>query len=248
MKKKAATFLAASIAVASHAAFDPGTTILFAYDPGDDDTYFLDLGVEADHLANGLPDIYLRSVTLEMFLAANPGSMWTVVGAVNDPTPVAGPPAVGMSLANSGIVGTSTSGVPVAGNGSNNEFQKSILNNWIADIKSISGGSNEFIRPGSDPITANFTRNNAFFEDSLQFVNGSTNVFYAQTDPAPGGLLSDPVVVSTVSQTLFRVTSSGEIMYYTPLPASAWLFFSACGALFARSKADEIRRACERKT
>ena len=116
--------LCAGIAMASccaHASFEDDTMVLVAYDPSDLDTYFIDLGVSAYRTVKseaifGGPlggggysgsGIYLNSGGLAAFFANNPGSQWTIYGAINSIEVVAGPPAVNQSLRDAGMIGVS---------------------------------------------------------------------------------------------------------------------------------------------
>ncbi len=254
MNKKLTTFLASSIAATSQAAFDPGAAILFAYDPSDDDTYFIDTGVTAQDLVNGAV-INGNSAGLASWLASNSGSVtWTLLGTINDPSPVAGPPAINKSLANSGIVSSSTSGTPVGLTGTDNENQRVVLNAWIADIKAVSGGLSEFALPGFYPESANQTRNISFFNDSGVAIDTVADLFYAQADPSTLASISNPTVTTPAGRTgdalsgsSFVVSANGNFSII-PVPAAAWLFLSACGALLARSKAATIGQLSKRKT
>ncbi len=235
MIKKKIGVLAAAVAVASsaQAAFDQGNAVLFAHNAANDNTYFIDLGVTAQDLANGAT-VVTNSAGLASWLAGNAGATWTVVGTINDPTAVGGPPAAGQSLANSGIVGSSASGAPVGLTGSDNEAQKAVLNAWLADVQTASGGASEFQLPGTDPASADVNRNAGFLNNSTAAFDTATDLFYAQANPADGGLLSDPTVVTAVGllgDNSSAIFSNGDININVPVPAAAWLFGSALAGL-----------------
>ena len=66
----AGAVLAAS---SSHAAFDQGNAVLFAYDSADNDTYFLDLGVSGQDLVNA-ESVTVTDSGLAGFLSSNTGA------------------------------------------------------------------------------------------------------------------------------------------------------------------------------
>lgn len=225
------TALAAAILTASsaNAAFEEGNLILFAYDPSDDDTYFVDLGLTGLELQNGA-STYFYDSSLQTFLADNPGSQWTIIGSINDPTLVGGPPAQGQSFLNRGVISTSTSGSSVGYDGFTNEQQRLIMNDWIADIQTRSGGSSSFGVAGTDSLTAHGPINGGFFNDSLISVGSIADIFYSQANPADSNTLADFNVVSQINipLSLTRLDSYGIAVNFTmPVPATAWLFGSA---------------------
>lgn len=223
--------LAAAILTSSsaNAAFEEGNVILFAYDPSDDDTYFVDLGFTGLELQNGV-SIYITDSSLQAFLANNTGSQWTIIASINDPTLVGGPPAVGKSFLNSGVISTSTSGSSVGSNGSANEQQRLIMNDWIADIQTRSGGSSSFGVAGTDSLSADGATVHGFFNDSLINVGSNAEIFYSQANPADGSTVAEANVVSQINVpgSFTSLFSSGDIVVnYIPVPATAWLFGSA---------------------
>ena len=242
MIKKKLGVLAAAVAAAStaQAAFDEGNAVLFAY-ASDDATYFVDLGVTGQDLANSA-SVDISDAGLGAFLTSNPSAQWTVVASINDTTPVAGPPAAGASLANSGVVGTSSSGSAVGTTGSSNDTQRATLNDWLSDVQAAAGGSSSFGVDGTDPVSANAPRNGGFFNDSLIAVGSTSALFYSQANPASGATLADANVVSQVgtagtpAQSAASLTASGDFSANTgaavvPVPAAAWLFGSALAGL-----------------
>lgn len=231
MIKKQVSLLAAAVATASaQAAFDEGNAVLFAYDSADDDTYFLDLGVTGQDLVNGAT-VNVTSAGLSSFLASNPGSQWTVIASVNDTTLVGGAPAAGASLLNSGVVSSSTSGSAVGTDGTTNDQQRLIMNDWIADISAASGGASEFGVAGTDPVSSDSARNGGFFNGSLIAVDATANLYYSQANPADDTTFADPNVVTQITSAasgLAGLTAGGTFTANAvPVPAAAWLFGSA---------------------
>lgn len=238
MIKKKLGVLAAAVIVASsaNAAFDEGNAVLFAYDAADNDTYFVDLGVTASDIQLGA-QVSLTDGGLASFLSSNAGSQWTIIGSINDLTPVAGPPAIGQSFANNGYISTSTTGINVGTSGADNEAQQNVMNDWLAVVQAASGGaSSSFGVLGTDPAAADASRNNGFFEASLIAVGGTSSVFYAQAEPSTGASQADDAIVTQISAAgipaVAGVTGLGEISVTSvPVPAAAWLFGSALAGL-----------------
>jgi hypothetical protein len=231
MIKRNLGVLAAAVVATSgaQAAFDADNAILIAYDAADDDTYFLDLGVTAQQLVDGVT-VDLTSAGLATFLSTNAGAGWTVLGAVNDPTSVGGAPAIGQSLANSGLVSSSTSGNPVGTVSSDNEAQKTVWLDWLSDIQAAAGAATEFSVAGTDPVSMSAPRNSGFINDSLIGVDAASSLWYAQAASADGALLSDPTEVSQLGALNALVGSTGDVeinVSAVPVPAAAWLFGSA---------------------
>lgn len=235
-----AASISTGFSAASHAAFDEGNAILYAYEAGSHKTYFVDLGVSGQELINGSFGI-LNDAGLTAFLAANTGVQWSIIASVNDPTLVTGPPAVGKSLINSGVISTSSSGVSVADNSTENEIQRTIMNNWLTEIKAASNGASSFW-VNNGPASAR-TYNNNFFQNSLINIGGTSPLYYSQANTDYGAILSDQNEVSVVGvdyPTRFKLDFSGLLIgncivescveyQYTavvPIPASIWLFAS----------------------
>jgi hypothetical protein len=236
MIKKKLGVLAGAVLLASsaQAAFDTNA-VLYAWDSADNDTYFVDLGVSAQAIVDGT-NVSLVDSGLEAFLAANAGSQWTIIGSINDTDLVGGPPAAGQSLANSGVVSTSLSGSAVGTDGTTNDQQRLIMNDWLADIEAASGGSSSFGVAGTAGESADPARNAGFFNDSLTAVGDATGIFYSQADPASGALLSDANVITQVGVGgVFTSASTSELgviaVTAVPVPAAAWLFGSALAGL-----------------
>lgn len=241
MIKKKLGVLAAAVAVASsaHAAFDQGNAVLYAYDAADDDTYFVDLGVTGQDLVNAAA-VDLTDTGLAAFLSANAGAQWTIIASVNDTASVGGPPAAGQSLANSGVVSTSTTGSQVGSDGTGVIGQRDVMNDWLADVQAASGGASSFGVAGTDPVSANAPRNGGFFNASLISVGSSSAIFYAQANPADGATFADAAVVGQVGtagtplQSAASLGQDGVIQVNVatiPVPAAAWLFGSALAGL-----------------
>lgn len=243
MIKKKLGVLAGAVLLASsaHAAFDQGNAVLFAYDAADDDTYFVDLGVTGQDLVNSAT-VDLTDGGLATFLANNAGAQWTIIASVNDATEVGGPPAIGASFANSGVVSTSLSGAPVGIDGTTNDQQRLIMNDWLSDVQAAAAGSSSFGVAGTDPVSADAARNGGFLNNSLIAVGGSAAIFYSQANPADGSLISDQNITSqvgtagTVAQSGASVGPDGLVQVnvgaaVVPVPAAAWLFGSALAGL-----------------
>ena len=236
MIKKKLGVLAGAVLLASsaQAAFDTNA-VLYAWDSADNDTYFVDLGVSAQAIVDGT-NVSLVDSGLEAFLAANAGSQWTIIGSINDTDLVGGPPAAGQSLANSGVVSTSLSGSAVGTDGTTNDQQRIIMNDWLADIEAASGGSSSFGVAGTDPVASGAARNGGFLDDSLIAVGGTSGIYYSQANPADGTTFADANVVTQVGVGGVNTTASasafGEIeVTAVPVPAAAWLFGSALAGL-----------------
>ena len=234
LNKKMSILAGAVLAASSsQAAFDEGNAVLFAY-ASDDATYFVDLGVTGQDLANSA-SVDISDAGLGAFLTSNPSAQWTVVASINDTTRVAGPPAAGASLANSGVVGTSLSGSAVGTTGSSNDTQRATLNDWLSNVQAAAGGSNSFGVEGTDPVSANAPRNGGFFNDSLIAVGSASALFYSQANPASGATLADANVVNLVGGTFnyqAELSSDGTFTANAvPVPAAAWLFGSALAGL-----------------
>jgi len=231
----AGAVLAAS---SSHAAFDQGNAVLFAYDSADNDTYFLDLGVSGQDLVNA-ESVTVTDSGLAGFLSSNTGAQWTVIASVNDTTSVGGPPAGGASLLNSGVVGSSSTGSAVGTDGTTNDQQRAIMNAWLSDVQAASGGLNSFGVAGTDPVSSDAARNGGFFNNSLISVGSSSALYYSQANPADSTTFADANVVYQVgtagipAQTAALLTSDGTFSANTavPVPAAAWLFGSALAGL-----------------
>ena len=243
MIKKKLGVLAGAVLLASsaQAAFDQGNAVLFAYDAADDDTYFVDLGVTGQDLVNAA-SVDLTDAGLATFLSNNAGAQWTIIASVNDTDVVGGPPALGASLANNGVVSTSTSGSPAELVGSGAIAQAGIMNDWLALVQTASGGLDSFGVAGTDPVSANAPRNGGFFNDSLIAVGGSSAIFYSQANPADGALQSDPALTTQVGtagtalQSAASLGNDGSVQVnvstaVVPVPAAAWLFGSALAGL-----------------
>jgi len=232
-KKLSALAGAVLAASSSQAAFDQGNAVLFAYNGSNDNTYFVDLGVSGQDLVDAA-SVNVTDSGLAGFLSSNAGAQWTVIASVNDTTPVAGPPAFGQSLANSGVVGSSSSGSAVGTTGYENDSQRGILNDWLSDVQAASGGSASLSVDGSDPVRAYAPRNGGFFNDSLIAVGSTSALFYSQANPAPGATLADANVVSQVGWAGYRATLFSDGTFEAsavPVPAAAWLFGSALAGL-----------------
>lgn len=232
--------LAAAVAAVStaQAAFDEGNAVLFAYDSADNDTYFVDLGVTGQDLVNSA-SVNITDSGLASFLSGNAGAQWTVIASVNDTASVGGPPAAGASLLNSGVVGSSSTGSAVGTDGTTNDQQRAIMNAWLADVQTASGGSSSFGVAGTDPVSADSARNGGFFNNSLISVGSTSALFYSQANPADSTTLADANVVNQVGtagtsvQSAALLSESGEFSANTavPVPAAAWLFGSALAGL-----------------
>ena len=242
MNKKFST-LAGAILVASssQAAFDQGNAVLFAYDLADNDTYFLDLGVSGQDLADA-ETVVVTDSGLAGFLSSNTGVQWTVIASVNDTARVSGPPAAGASLLNSGVVGSSATGSAVGTDGTTNDQQRSIMNAWLSDVQAASGGLSSFGVAGTDPVSSDAARNGGFFNNSLISVGSSSALYYSQANPADNTTLADANLVYQVGTTGTDLSSSAFLssdgafsanlnVSAVPVPAAAWLFGSALAGL-----------------
>ena len=241
MIKKKLGVLAVAVAAASsaHAAFDQGNAVLFAYDSADNDTYFVDLGVSGQDLVNST-SVNLTDSGLAGFLSSNTGAQWTVIASVNDTTSVGGPPAGGASLLNSGVVGSSSTGSAVGTDGTTNDQQRAIMNAWLSDVQSASGGLSSFGVDGSNPVSSDAARNGGFFNNSLISVGSSSALYYSQANPADSTTLANANVVSQVGTdgailSAALLSSDGAFsannVSAVPVPAAAWLFGSALAGL-----------------
>ena len=234
MIKKKLGVLAAAVAVAStaNAAFEEGNAVLYAWDSADNDTYFVDLGV-IDLTDGG--QYFASDAGLAAWLDTQSSVEWAVVQTVNDTTAVGGPPALGQSLLDSGIVSTSTGGSAVGTDGTTNGQQQDTLNAWLAQVEAASGGSSSFSVAGTDPEAAGPARNGGGFGDSMIALDATSDLFYSQANPADGATLADANVVTAVGAqgTLSAsLTSTGDIQVNAvPVPAAAWLFGSALAGL-----------------
>lgn len=224
-------------ASSSQAAFDQGNAVLFAYNGSNDNTYFVDLGVSGQDLVDAA-SVNVTDSGLAGFLSSNAGAQWTVIASVNDTTSVGGPPAAGQSLANSGVVSSSSTGSAVGTDGTTNGQQRDIMNAWLADVQAASGGSASFGVDGTDPVSSDSARNGGFFNNSLISVGSTSALFYSQANPADGTTFADANVVSQVgtagdaAQSAASLAADGSFSANTgaavvPVPAAAWLFGSA---------------------
>ena len=223
------------VASSSHAAFDQGNAVLFAYDTASDNTYFVDLGVSGQDLVDAT-SVNLTDSGLAGFLSNNAGAQWTVIASVNDTTSVGGPPAFGASLLNSGVVGSSATGSAVGTDGTTNGQQRDTMNAWLSDVKTASAGSSSFGVLGTDPVSSDAARNGGFFNNSLISVGSTSALFYSQANPADSATLAEANVVSQVGTdgAIFSalLTSDGNFTANAvPVPAAAWLFGSALAGL-----------------
>ena len=240
IKKKLGVLAAAVAAVSSaHAAFDQGNAVLFAYDVTTDNTYFVDLGVTGQNLVDAT-SVNLTDSGLAGFLSSNASAQWTVIASVNDTTSVGGPPAAGASLLNSGVVGSSSTGSAVGTDGTTNGQQRDIMNAWLSDVETASGGLSSFGVLGTDPVSSDAARNGGFFNNSLISVGSSSALYYSQANPADSTTLADANVVTQVgtdganlSSALLSDTGafSANNVSAVPVPAAAWLFGSALAGL-----------------
>ena len=247
MIKKQLGVLAAAVAMASsaNAAFDTGAAVLYAWDSSTNASYFVDLGVTGQELVNG-NTVDTTDTGLGNFLTTNPGATWSVISTINDTTKVGLgglPPflAGGLSLANSGIVGTSSTGSPVGTTGGVNASQQTILNDWMAVIQTSAAGSSSFGVEGTDPAAADGSRNGSGLNASMISVGTTSALFYAQANTSDGVTLA--AGATEVSQLggsgsgaiIADLTASGNFtaasVSAVPVPAAAWLFGSALAGL-----------------
>lgn len=248
MIKKQLGVLAAAVVAASsaNAAFQEGDAMLYAWNPTNDNTYFVDLGVTGSDLANSATVDFTAS-GLATWLGTNSGAAWTIVGSINDTSEVGGPPAIGASYVDSGVVSTASTGSSAFTTGADAETGRVTLNNWMSLISTAfdnsenSTGSGFFV-PGTDPASADSARNGAFFNGAQIAVGSTSSLFYGQADPSNGAVLSDAASVSQVgtagdpSQSAALLGSDGSISANVsasavPVPAAAWLFGSALAGL-----------------
>lgn len=224
--------LAAAMLTASsaHAAFDEGNAVLFAYDQADDDTYFVDLGVTGQDLVSGAT-VYFADAGLATFLANNAGAQWTIIASVNDTVNVVGPPAAGASLANSGVVGTSLSGSAVGNDGTTNDQQRIIMNDWLAQVQAASAGASSFGVAGTDPSSADAARNGGFFNNSLIAVGDGALTYYSRANPNDGSSIADPNVVT-------------QLGYHVDFPVDPNYGYSAGSAHLDTSGTIQINAIC----
>ena len=241
IKKKLGVLAAAVAAVSSaQAAFDTNA-VLFAYDINNEnnkgaDTYFVDLGVTADALTN-VASVNITDSGLGTWLSTRAGAQWTVIGTVNEQTLVGGPPAVGQSFLNNGIVSSSSTGTAVDSTGSTMQQGQATLNNWLSLVEANSTGSS-FVASRDDDWSANSSINNAGFNNSLIDLGQYSTLYYNQADPSDGAKTSDFTISSqigtagTSAQLAALLTSDGTFQITAvPVPAAAWLFGSALAGL-----------------
>ena len=246
MIKKQLGVLAAAVAMASsaNAAFDTGAAVLYAWDSGTNNSYFVDLGVTGQALVDGVT-VDTTDTGLGNFLTTNPGATWSVISTINDTDKVAnsnGLPGFltgGLSLINSGIVGTSQTGSPVGTTGGVNDSQQTILNDWMAVIQTSAAGSSSFGVAGTDPAAADGSRNGTGLNASMISVGTTSALFYAQASTVGGDTLA--AGATEVSQLggsgpgaiIADLTASGNFTAASavPVPAAAWLFGSALAGL-----------------
>lgn len=212
---KRITILSTAILAASsaNAAFDEGAAVLFAYNPNNDNTYFVDLEVSARQLRDRV-SVRLFDAGLASFIAGNAFVQWSVIGSINDPTPVAGPPNAGQSYIDSGVVSTSTTGNHVGIISIQNDGQRSIMNDWIQDVKAVSNSTTSFGLAGTHPSSANAARNASFFNDSLMGLNEYNELWYAQANPKYGAILSDSAVVTGYASPIINDIENNSCDYF----------------------------------
>jgi hypothetical protein len=242
IKKKLGVLAAAVAAVSSaNAAFETGDAMLYAWNSANDNTYFVDLGVTGTDLTNAATVDFTDS-GLASWLGTNSGATWTIVGSVNDTSAVGGPPALGSSYVNSGVVSSASTGSSAFSSGATADTGRVTLNDWMADINTAAAGSSSFSVEGTDPVSADSNRNAAFFNGAQIGVGSTSGLFYGQADPSDGALLSQAAAVSQVgtsgdpSQSAALLGSDGSIsanvgVTAVPVPAAAWLFGSALAGL-----------------
>ena len=249
MIKKQLGVLAAAVALASsaNAAFDTGAAVLYAWDSDSNNSYFVDLGVTGQALVDG-STVNTTDSGLGSFLTSNPNATWSVISTINDTDKVANSNnlpsflAGGLSLINSGIVGTSLTGSPVGTTGGVNASQQSILNAWMAVIQTSAAGSSSFGVDGTDPAAADGSRNGTGLNASMISVGTTSALFYAQANTSDGVTLATGA--TEVSQLggsgsgaiiadFADLTASGNFTAVSavPVPAAAWLFGSALAGL-----------------
>lgn len=231
--------LAAAILTASsaNAAFDEGNAVLYAYDPVDEETYFVDLGITGQDLVDG-SSLKIKEAGLGAFLDSNQAAQWTIIASVNDTTLVAAPPAgpdqPDRSLANSGVV--STSGINVGFSGSLSEVQRGMVNDWLALVQIASAGSSAFGLDGANSFIDDPSRYLGFFNLSFIAVGSDSDIFYSQANPDYAATLADASVVSKIGVATLSYGGFIEVnpvFVLLPVPATAWLFSSALFGLVA---------------
>lgn len=234
MIKKKVGVLAGAVLLASsaHASFDQGTAVLYAWDSSNNDTYFVDLGVAAADLGTASVDI--TSAGLASWLSTHAGAQWTILGTNNDATPVAGPPALGQSVLNTGVISTSSSGAIGFTSGADAIAQTLGINTFIEDANGQAGAATELEQLGTDPAAANSSDANAGFANSLIDIGTAASIFYVQADPSPNAVTSQDAVITQLGVDNAIVLSDGTIQVNAaviPVPAAAWLFGSALAGL-----------------
>jgi hypothetical protein len=243
MIKKQLGVLAAAVVAASsaNAAFQVGDAMLYAWNPTNDNTYFVDLGVTGTDLKNSATVDFTDS-GLASWLGTNSGAAWTIVGSINDTSAVGGPPAIGPSYVNSGVVSTASTGSSAFTTGAAADTGRNTLNGWMDEIFTASLGDSSFSVLGANPASADSARNGAFFNGAQIAVDSTSSLFYGQADPSDGALLSEAASVSQVGtggdpqQSAALLGSDGSISANVdasavPVPAAAWLFGSALAGL-----------------
>lgn len=244
MIKKQLGVLAAAVVAASsaNAAFQVGDAMLYAWNPTNDNTYFVDLGVTGTDLKNSATVDFTDS-GLASWLGTNSGAAWTIVGSINDTSAVGGPPAIGQSYADSGVVSTSSTGSSAFTTGADADTGRNTLNSWMAEIFTASLGDSSFSVLGANPASADSARNGAFFNNAqIALAPTTSSLFYGQADPSYGAVLSDAASVSQVGtggdpqQSAASLGLDGSISANVdasavPVPAAAWLFGSALAGL-----------------
>jgi hypothetical protein len=244
-----------------NAAFEPGKAILYAYDAYDGDTYFLDLqttavqAIDTEWVISGENQTASFEIFpsfddsgFAMFLSSNPGAQYSIIGSIEGVT-------------QNGYISSSLTGIQVGPSGLDILTQQTIMNNWIADIKTASNGDSSFSVAGTHPISANPSRNNSFFEHSLVSIDSAVLIYFSQTDPSASSPLTDPALVTMISSELYEgpfasvsvgadgrvsgiqclsVDCGGTLQLKTvPLPAGIYLYLSGLvglGLIKRRSK------------
>jgi len=242
IKKKLGVLAAAVAAVSSaHAAFDQGNAVLYAYESDSENTYFVDLGVTAQDLANSV-SVDITDSGLSSWLSSNTGATWPVVGTINDSTLVGGPPAVGKSYANNGIIGTSLSASAVKSQTAQNLQQQETLNDWLDAVAVEANGATSVAIAGGTANASNTPRENGFFNSSAIGLGTAAALYYNQAANADGDTTAADTVFSqigtggTPSQSSAILTADGSFSANldttaVPVPAAAWLFGSALAGL-----------------
>lgn len=226
--KKSNMALLGSILLTSQAqaAFDPGDWFIYAT-ADNDNTYFVDLDIHTP-LAELAPSLVPRTVSsagLAIFIASNTGVEWRLLGLDSQGSPVSGPPANTQSCTSCGNLGTSVTGTSVTLTGS--QVINAGLSDWHDQIRLVSGGASEFSLAGTDPLSANATRNASWFGDAMADIDsGFVNIWFDQPNAASGSTLSDPSFITPYGF-MASVSSNGEIeVSAVPVPAAAWFFAS----------------------